>query len=412
MKRSVWNWLFLLSSFGLGGLFLFSVWQETFPEWKGYQAEYYQRLARVTGDPSKAEAPLKIQQIYLPEFHRTDRCITCHAGVDNPKMKDQPQPFRTHPDLGNPEFLAKHPFNEMGCTVCHQGQGPATTKRHAHGPVAHWEEPLLAKELTVGTCTTCHQNIPNLKGAERLVQAQALFQQKGCIGCHTLHGKGMLVGPELAETWRKGVDQFDFRYVRGEETTDRWVKEHFKDPQAVVPGYPALGIPESAMPRYELNDEEVQLLTALVLSFASEEKEDGRPIPARFKVAAAAPAPGPVYASKLEHGKAVFQKFGCAACHGVEGRGGIRNKNMEMAEEVPPLIYIAKGFTREELKETIRKGRYPARSDPNGPAPPLWMPAWGGKISEEELDALAEYLLSLDPDQPTPAASLTQTRKE
>ena len=85
---------------------------------------------------------------------------------------------------------------------------------------------------------------------------------------------------------------------------------------------------------------------------------------------------------------------------------------MEMAEEVPPLIYVAEGFTREELKEMIRKGRYPARSDPNGTAPPLWMPAWEQKISEEELDALAEYLLSLHPDHQTQTAHLTQNQKE
>ena len=76
----------------------------------------------------------------------------------------------------------------------------------------------------------------------------------------------------------------------------------------------------------------------------------------------------------------------------------MKNKNMEMAEEVPSLIYVAEGFTPEELKETIRKGRYPARSDPNDLAPPLWMPAWGEKISEQELEALVEYLMSLKPE--------------
>ena len=398
MRRSIWNWLFLVSSFGLGALFVVLVWQETFPEWKEYQADYYRRLGRVTGDPSKAATPLKIQQIYLPEFHRTDRCTTCHAGVDNPRMVGEPQPYRTHPDLGVPGFLAKHSFGEIGCTICHQGQGPATIKRHAHGPVPHWEEPLLGHGLTVGSCTTCHQNIVGLRGAERLVQARALFEEKGCIGCHTLHGKGMLVGPELAETWRKGVDQFDFRYVRGEETIANWVVDHFRDPQRTVPGYQALGIPESAMPNYELTDEEIQLLTALVLSFASEEPEESRPVPARYQVPAGPPPSQPTFASASERGRAVFQKYGCAACHGFEGRGGIRNKNMDIGEEVPSLVYVADGFTQEELKDVIRNGRYPARADSKGPAPPLWMPAWKDKISEEELDALADYLLSLHPD--------------
>ncbi len=397
MRRGIWNWLFLISSFSLSFLFLVLLWQEGFPEWKAYQAEYYRRLAEATGDPSKARTPLKVQQIYLPELKKTDRCITCHAGVDHPKMVNEPQPFRTHPDLGIPGFLAAHPFSEMGCTVCHQGQGSATTVHHAHGPVEHWNEPLLSKGLTAGTCAVCHDNVRQLKGAQKLVQAQLLFDEKGCIGCHTLHGKGMLVGPELAETWDKSPDQFDFRYIRGEETVANWVYEHFLDPQAVVPGYPDAGVPESAMPNYEFSPEEARLLTALVLNFSSEEAKEHRPIPARFKVPAGPPPPEPVYASTLEKGEAVYKKYGCAACHGIGGRGGIKNKNMEMAEEVPPLLFVSEGFTREELKETIRKGRTPARSDPRGLAPPLWMPAWEEKISEEELESLVDYLVSLKP---------------
>ncbi len=406
MRRGIWNRLFVVSGFGLGALLGLLIWQETFPEWKGVQAEYYRRLSQATGDPSKARTPLKIQQIYLPEFHRVDRCIPCHVGIDNPKMANQPQPFRAHPDLGVPGFLAAHPFSEIGCTICHHGQGPATVKRFAHGPVAHWEEPLLSKELIVGSCTTCHQDVHGLKGAQRLVQAKALFDEKGCIGCHTLHGKGMLVGPELVETWGKSVDQFDFRYVKGEETVSNWVIDHFRDPQRVVPGYPALGVPESAMPNYELNNEEIQLLTALVLSFHSEEEETERPVPARFKAAPKAPIPEPTYTSKIEQGKAVFQRYGCVACHGVNGRGGIRNKNMEMAEEVPPLVYVAEGFTKEELKQTIRNGRYPAKADSSGLSPPLWMPAWKEKLSEEEMDALVEYLMSLHPEELKQTAQL------
>ncbi|MBI3317863.1 MAG: c-type cytochrome [Candidatus Omnitrophica bacterium] len=395
MRRGIWNRLFLASSFGLIAFLIFLIGQETLPEWRGVQAEYYRRLAQVTQDPSKARTPLKVQQIHLPEFRRTDRCVTCHVGIDNPKMKDQPQPFAAHPDFSDPRFLAEHPFNEIGCTICHQGQGSATTKKHAHGPVSHWEEPLLSGELTVGACTTCHQNVQGLRGAERLVQAMALFEEKGCIGCHTLHGKGMLVGPELAETWGKSVDQFDFRYIRGEKTVTHWVMDHFRDPQRTVPGYPALGVPESAMPNYELTEEEIRLLTALVLSFHSEEEKEERPVPARYKVPYIPQPAETTFASPVERGRHVFQKYGCAACHGLEGRGGIRNKNMDVGEEVPALLYVSDGYSKDELKAIIREGRYPAKADSAGPSPALWMPSWKEKISEEELDALVEYLVSL-----------------
>ena len=103
----------------------------------------------------------------------------------------------------------------------------------------------------------------------------------------------------------------------------------------------------------------------------------------------------PQYAGAIQQGRYVFQKAGCIACHGVEGRGGVRNKNMDLGEEVPPLVGVSEGFTREELKTTIRNGRYPARADAAGLAPPLWMPAWKDKLTEEEIDAVVEYLLSL-----------------
>jgi len=406
MKRSIWNWLFLISSFGLGFMAGVLLWQELFPEWAGVQREYNHRLAQVTGDRSKAWAFPKVQQIHLPELKRTDRCVTCHAGISNPKMADQPQPFRTHPNLGIPGFLEKHPFNEIGCTVCHHGQGSAVEKKAAHGPVPHWEEPLLAKGLIVGTCTTCHQNTDELKGAERLKQAMVLFKEKGCIGCHNLHSKGMVVGPELAETFTKSSDQFDFKYIRGEKTVSHWVEEHFRNPQAVTPGYPKLGAPETPMPNYGLSEEEIRLLTALTISFSSEEESEEHPIPARYRVAAASkPVEAVTYASKVEQGAAVFEKYGCIGCHGPQGRGGIKNKNMDMGEEVPPLTYVSDGYSKEEIKEIIREGRYPARSNREGLAPPLWMPSWKGKLSDEEIDAVAEYLFSLNPDKPKASAS-------
>jgi mono/diheme cytochrome c family protein len=387
----------VISSFSLLGMLFVLVLREAFPPWRVYQVEYYRRLAEVTGDPSQARGPIKIRQIHLPEFHRVDRCITCHMGVDNPKMAGQPQPFAAHPDLGIPGFLKAHPFEEIGCTVCHHGQGPATTLAHAHGPVKHWEEPLLPKELVVGTCTACHGDVQSLPGAERLVRAWALFKEKGCIGCHTVHGEGMLVGPELDETFQKGPDQFDFRYVRGDQTVTNWVIDHFRDPQRVVPGYPALGIPESAMPNYHFTEEEITLLTALVLSFSSEKGREEFPIPARFKVPAK-PRPKATYANAVEYGRALFQEFGCVGCHGPEGIGGVYNKNMDLGEEVPSLVYVAQGYSRQELKEIIRQGRFPGRADRHGPSPALWMPAWGEKLSDEQVEALVEYLLSLSPE--------------
>ena len=71
---------------------------------------------------------------------------------------------------------------------------------------------------------------------------------------------------------------------------------------------------------------------------------------------------------------------------------------MEPSDEVPPLTYVADGYTKEEMKQVIRNGRYPARSQSSGMDPPLWMPAWKDKISDEEIDAIIDFLISLRPE--------------
>ena len=68
MKRSIWNLLFLISTFGLAFMGAVLIWQEVLPEWAGVQREYNRRLAQVTGDRSKAWALPTVRQIYLPEM--------------------------------------------------------------------------------------------------------------------------------------------------------------------------------------------------------------------------------------------------------------------------------------------------------------------------------------------------------
>jgi len=104
------------------------------------------------------------------------------------------------------------------------------------------------------------------------------------------------------------------------------------------------------------------------------------------------------HAGIVDHGQRVFARLGCAACHGSEGRGGVRNPNALTAEEVPPLIGVAKRFTEEELKEKLLQGAAPARLDPRAPSPGRWMPTWHPVLDDGELEALTAYLVSLVPE--------------
>ncbi|MBI4227260.1 MAG: cytochrome c [Candidatus Omnitrophica bacterium] len=429
-SRQVLIRLFFASTVGLVLLLAVTIWRQLHPAWGPYQVAYAKLLARTTGQRPPWFTPLEVKQIHLPQLGRTDRCTTCHLGVDNPKMADAPQPFRTHPD-----YLI-HPVEAFGCTVCHGGQGMAVTKQDAHGFVKHWERPLLPKPLLAASCASCHEAQAHLTtppapltltpspilsppggeergegvglaGTERLVRGKQLFDRLGCIGCHAVRGWGGPISTDLATVAYKPLDEFDFRYVRGPHTAVAWNLEHFKEPQRVNPGDPANHVPPTPMPNYQFTEEEATDLTALVFSYWREE------VPSKYRVAAAPLTPDPSPSLPLpsgerdgvrERGRAVFQKYGCVGCHGIEGRGGMKNYNASTGGEVPPLTYVAQGLTNDQLKALIREGRYPTKADPRGPTPPLWMPTWKDKLSPEELDDVVEYLVSLYPSEMTLAA--------
>ncbi len=50
-----------------------------------------------------------IFQVDLPDFNRSDRCISCHHGLEDPAMKQMPQPHKIHPG----DFLKDHPQRDI-----------------------------------------------------------------------------------------------------------------------------------------------------------------------------------------------------------------------------------------------------------------------------------------------------------
>lgn len=142
--------------------------------------------------------------------------------------------------------------------------------------------------------------------------------------------------------------------------------------------------------------------------------------------------PPPVTDRLAELGAYLYLQKGCITCHGPEGRGGIDNPNstkttvpdhfttasklflasredaealIELVEREPDLtaideppdierfpIVVARFANAEEI---IRTGRYSAKLEPEGPEPPLQMPAWKYLVEEREIDALLVYFVSL-----------------
>jgi cytochrome c1 len=155
--------------------------------------------------------------------------------------------------------------------------------------------------------------------------------------------------------------------------------QHFRDPQTVSSG--------TVMPRFGFTETEARALTDFLMHLRDQ------------KVALSLPS----LMSPIERGREVFRKYGCAGCHGAEAKGGVPNPNAKTAEQVPGLIYVADGYTKDELKKRILNGQREITAlDPKRPPPPLFMAAWTGIIKDSELDDLVAYLFSLKPKEENP----------
>ncbi|GAB4135277.1 c-type cytochrome [Thermopirellula anaerolimosa] len=215
-------------------------------------------------------------------------------------------------------------------------------------------------------------------GSPRLVEGQALFQSLGCRGCHKIGTVGGTDGPDLTQIGLRDPARLDFTHVPGEHTLANWLSEHTRDPARVVPG--------SKMPRFQLSDDQIDLLTYYLLSLRREGASEGyqpkdRLLVERFGQREFAP-----------DGAVLFATF-CSGCHGSSGEGKRFPGN-------PP--YPAVGnpdflATADDafLVQTIRNGR-PGRR----------MPAFSESevgLTDEEIDAIVKHLRSrtgISPPQP------------
>lgn len=373
MGERIW---FALSSFAVVFLLLVVAVADHDTEWRDLQKEYQRRaLAKEKVFSARdllEDMEIRIRQEYLEGLGRTDRCETCHLGLQNPKMVDAPQPHTTHPG----DHLLHHDPQTFGCTVCHGGQGLATNTDDAHGFVPFWNHPIRTPMQIEAACGTCHRDQP-LPGAERLNAGRKLFAEIGCVGCHRVGGRGQNIGPDLSALGDK-----DFTGDARVGTEDwEWNVEHLLRPRASVP--------TSTMPQFGLSRDEATALTVFLYSLT------GSVVPSEYLPSK---RPQIEVSTRVEAGRRVYVEYGCAGCHGRNAEGGLLNANAQSGGQVPALEKVKEGYWREALAERINEGLVTARADPAGPPPPLNMPAWAGHIGPEKLELLMDYLYSLAPE--------------
>jgi mono/diheme cytochrome c family protein len=349
-------------------------------EWRQFRLAYADVLeSKATDARGRSVADqyeVRIIQHVIPEMNVTDRCSTCHAGTDDPRMVDEEQPFTTHPG----RFLEVHPPDNFGCTVCHEGQGRATETADAHGRVAFWEHPMLEKDHMYSACAKCHDEqalyyegyLTSLmdghepEAATLIAKGREILNSTGCLGCHVLDGRGGNLGPDMTGVGDKSHLEFDFSHFAKNEPREvpYWLKKHFVDPTAVSPDSPMVGM--------EVSEPDADALTAYVMSFRSG-VGSGRLIPEVTvdRVEAVPPT-----------GEELYLQL-CAACHGIDGKIVAAPEIRAMTlNNVDSLAVASDNY----LRYIIDKGR-------TGSAMPPWGPE-SGNLSYEEIDQVVAHIRS------------------
>jgi cytochrome c2 len=283
-KAKIW---FVILSFAVFALFAISAVRESDREWKKWQKEFF-ALEQERG--IERDYTVKIRQVWDPQRNVTDRCITCHVGMEDPDVANPylANPFKSHPKV---DMMKHHPTNQLGCTVCHQGQGAATSIPAAHGWVHHWDWPMFEQRggisFTQASCTKCHAPDKLPEGTEAMLTGRAIWDLHGCQTCHLvarIQPDGGNQGPELTGLGSLTESEFSnkhsYEFVEAvsahEHTTKyQWLYQHFLDPQKIVPDNPHTpDFDGTIMPNFRLTDTEAKLLTLFVESFREPAKEN------------------------------------------------------------------------------------------------------------------------------------------
>ncbi|HEX6879617.1 MAG TPA: c-type cytochrome, partial [Terriglobales bacterium] len=214
-----------------------------FSDWRHYQNQYVKFLhTRAEGATLEKHLERGIQQIWLPDQGVTDRCTTCHVGLKEPSLESvSRQPFRKHP-------VIPHSLTEFGCTVCHRGQGGATSVREAHNTTDAWEQPLLPAKYVESGCGQCH--LAPLTGTPHLNEGRRLLAREGCVHCHNVKmPDGSKIMPD--------DDPPALTHIT-EKTSREWIFAWLKDPKAYSS--------TATMPNFGLSDDAARDISAFLIS--------------------------------------------------------------------------------------------------------------------------------------------------
>lgn len=288
-----------------------------FSEWRHYQHGYLSTIRnRSEANTLRRHFEGGIQQIWLPELGVVDRCTSCHVGLKEASLADvATQPYRPHP-------VIPHKTEQFGCTVCHRGQGAATTVEEAHNSTLAWEQPILPAKYIESSCGECHRG--PLSGTPQLNMGRNLLAREGCVHCHTVK---LPDGSQMKPT----DDPPSLSHI-ADKTTREWIFAWLKDPQAYAS--------TATMPNFKLSDDDLRDISAFLVANSTPLAGDTLTVSAKA-------------ASDPSAGGSLYGESFCASCHAVQNAAG----NMVGGDVGPELTKVGTKVKPEWLQAWLRNPR-------------------------------------------------------
>lgn len=356
----------------LGGvlmlLVLMSLVQGLIPEYIPFQKEYY-RLAGMK------EYDTGVNQNNIPTADGVliDRCASCHMGANDESAVQYPAPLQTHPDILASAGGGKDPHNrfQIGCVVCHEGNGRGLTVHDAHGVAHDWTMPLLKGKQAQASCAKCHDTeSQDLAGADLFNHGKALFFEKACWACHTIDGvSDGKKGPVLSDA--------------GAKFTLKYLVESLVTPWA--------NIATSTMPKFSWTSD-THSVEALAVYLKSQRLHKFR---STEKGPVEHPAPKRTWQDdptvSVERGREIFQgqaahgaiRGGCLNCHSYRDDQGL----LSGGNQGPELTWVVRARSEEFIRQHLQ--------DPVRDVPDTIMPRFD-TLTPSETDSLLAFLGSLN----------------
>jgi mono/diheme cytochrome c family protein len=332
-----------------------------------HQKAYYEKLGA-------EDFTVEIKQVNVktPGAIMVDRCQSCHIGASNPDAAAFEPPLAAHPPIVPGMEKDPHNFAEIGCTVCHDGNGRALETHDAHGEYHGWPAPLLTGTAAQANCNRCHaMEGGSLAGAEVYELGRTLFLEKACWGCHTIAGiSTSSQAPELTDAGGK----FSYDYL----------VESIVEPTA--------NDPYSKMPKFDWVDDE-ETVHALATYMKGQQKnrlrsEQSTPIGYTKPESDVARIQEP----SVEAGRALYAgvdfegsiaRGGCINCHGFKDNDGV----LAGGNVGPELTYSVRSRGKQYVRDHIVNSRMHA--------PDSIMPTFKD-YNDAELDSLVMFLATFD----------------